>query len=87
MAAKLYFAALKPGTPTAGLGAFELGSGRCCFYSDGGPCFFEMQSGTAAFVIEAGFLAWMVEQLAERTALYVDDARLHWVDAAARSTA
>ena len=88
MAADLYFAALKPGLPTSGLGAFALGSGRCCYYSDGGGCFYEMGSGVAAFVLDADLLAWMVEQLADRKALYVDDGQLHWcLDVVARSTA
>jgi hypothetical protein len=79
MPTKLYFAALRPGSPASGLGAFALGSGRCCYYSDGRETFFVMGSSAAAFTIDAGYLAWMVEQLAERNALYVDDHRLRWL--------
>ena len=79
MAANYYFAALKPGAPADGLGAFVTGSGRCCYYSSGGVYFYEVGSGRAAILIEAGLLGWMVEQLAHRNAIYVDDARLLWL--------
>lgn len=60
MAGDWYFSPLVPGIPERGMGAYEMGTGKLLYYSDGGQWFYEARSGRAAFYMDAGGLRWVL---------------------------
>jgi hypothetical protein len=59
---KLYYAALKPGEPTAGLGLYDP-SGRCRYYSAGGAFFYDMGTGVAVGSLTPERVRWIEGEL------------------------
>ena len=59
MPTNFYFSPLKPGSPDAGMGAYELGTGKLLFYSDGGKWFYAAGTGRAAFYVDGAGVHWL----------------------------
>ena len=61
MAVQLFFALLRPGDTEGGWGAYERGTGKCRYYSQGvGIWFYEMGTGKPAFYRQGGTLHWVI---------------------------